>query len=391
MNSFVLDNPVKVIVKNGGLADAGKEAKKLGKKALIVTGKNSSKKHGYLDKLTASLEENGIEYVVYPYVSPNPKISEVDEAAELARDDGSDFVIGIGGGSAMDAAKGAAITAKGDLSLWEYVALPEKKAEQINDALPIMLIPTLAATGSEGNPSAVFTNTDTSQKVGMYNPARFFPKVSLVDPELTLTVPPKPTAEGVIDIIMHVLEEYLTDDEECTLQDYFTEGIVLTCMKAGRAVMKNPQDLKARADISASSAISLMGVPCSGRAGMWVVHPIEHAITGLKDEIAHGSGIAAVLPAYLEFLGKEKPKKVIQLAERIFDAPKEESDENKTGICAEGFRTFIKEMGLSPDLSGIGIKQEELEQITDNLLGVSGFPWPGMDRAGFIAFMKTAL
>ncbi|HDT14603.1 MAG TPA: iron-containing alcohol dehydrogenase, partial [Firmicutes bacterium] len=135
----------------------------------------------------------------------------------------------------------------------------------------------------------------------------------------------------------------------------------------------------------------LMGVPNSGRGGMWVVHPIEHAITGLKDEVAHGSGIAAVLPAYLEFLGKEKPAKVIQLAERIFDAPEDESDDNKKGICVEGFRSFIEEIGLSPNLSGLGIKEEDLEQIADNILGVSGFPWPGMDRTGFIAFMKTAL
>lgn len=374
MNEFQLLNPVKIIFGWGTLKHCGKEAKNIGEKTLIITGKNSAKKTGILDRMINFLKEEGVDYVVFSGVSPNPKTDEIDAAAEIGIKEGCDFVIGLGGGSAMDAAKGVAVVLKSGGNIWDYVALPEKKAKQINEVASIMLIPTLAATGSEGNPAAVFTNRNTQQKAAIYNPLKLYPKVSIVDPSLTVTVPPKQTAEGIIDIIMHVLEEYLTGETDCDLQDRITEGIILTCIENAEKVLKNPEDKIARTNISLASTVALQGLPNAGRAGAWVVHPIEHAITGIYDNIAHGAGIAAILPSYLRFLGEVKPDKVKQLAKRIFNADEYADEEELIEVCAKGFEDFIESIGLANNLKDAGVKKEDLQKIVEKLLEVSGIP-----------------
>lgn len=390
MENFKIFNPTKIIFGWEIIKDCGEEAVKLGKKALIVTGKNSTKKTGVLDRVINLLKEKNVESVVYSNITPNPKTDEVDEAAALGEKENCDFVIGLGGGSAMDAAKGAAIVLRSCGNIWDYIALPEKKAKQIENVAPIMLIPTLAATGSESNPAAVFTNSKTQQKAAIYNPLKLYPDVSLVDPSLTVTVPPKQTAEGIIDIIMHVLEEYLTGSTDCDLQDRITEGIILTCMENAEKVILNPLDVKARTNISLSATVALHGLPNSGRAGDWVVHPVEHAITGLYDNIAHGSGIAAVLPAYLRYLGEVKPDKVKQLAMRIFGADEYAEESELVEVCAKGFEDFIKSIGLKDNLKDLGIEKKDLEKIVDKLIEVSGMPVIIGNKHNLIKLLKSA-
>ncbi len=390
MKEFTIYNPVKIIFGWGVLENCGKEAKNLGKKALIITGKNSTKKTGVLDRVIELLKNNGVESVVYSNITPNPKTVEVDEAANLGRKENCDFVIGLGGGSAMDAAKGAAIVLKSGGNLWDYVALPSKKAKQIGDTAPVMLILTLAATGSEANPAAVFTNKETKQKAAIYNPAKLYPKVSIVDPSLTVTVPKRQTAEGIIDIIMHVLEEYLTGENDCDLQDRITEGIILTCIENGQKLMQNPEDKNSRINISIASTLALQGIPNAGRAGAWVVHPIEHAITGIYDNIAHGTGIASILPAYLRFLGEKKPERVKKLAIRIFGAQEYANEEELIEVCAKGFEDFIELLGLPANLIDAGVQKSDIEKIADKLIEVSGIPEIIKDKKTLIKLLQNA-
>jgi alcohol dehydrogenase YqhD (iron-dependent ADH family) len=372
MKDFVLYNPTKILFGCGVLRNCGKEAKSLGKKSIIITGKTSAKHTGVLDKVVGLLKENSIDTIVYSKITPNPKVEEVDEAAKIAKENNCDFVIGLGGGSAMDAAKGVAIVAKNGGSIWDYISLATKKAKPFNEILQIMMIPTLAATSSEVNCAAVFTNLATNQKAAIVNPL-IYPKISIVDPLLTITVPKKQTAEGVIDIIMHVLEEYLTGDENCDLQDRITEGIIVTCIENAKVLMQEPQNVIARTNISFCSLVALHGFPNAGRSGVWNVHQIEHAITGLFDNISHGSGIAAVLPAYLKFLSQKRKNKVIQLAINVFGLDKNLRDEKLVDGCIEKFKEFINSIGLSTDLKSLGIKREDFGRIVDNLYSVSGF------------------
>lgn len=390
MKDFNIYNPTKIIFGWGVIENCGEVAKNIGKKALIITGRSSSKKTGVLDKVIKSLKDAGLELVVYSNVTPNPKTEEVDEAANLGKKENCDFVIGLGGGSAMDAAKGAAIVLKSGGNLWDYVALPTKKAKQTGDTAPIMLIPTLAATGSEGNPAAVFTNKETMQKAAIYNPLKLYPRVSIVDPSLTVSVPAKQTAEGIIDIIMHVLEEYLTGEADCSLQDRITEGIILTCIENSHKVLQNPEDKDARTNISLASTVALYGLPNSGRGGVWVVHPIEHAITGIYDNIAHGSGIAAVLPAYLRFLGNKKPDRVKQLAIRIFGADEYVDEEELAEVCAKGFEDFISSIGLANNLKDAGVEKSALLKIADKFIEVSGMPDIIGDKESLIKILNDA-
>jgi alcohol dehydrogenase YqhD (iron-dependent ADH family) len=389
MKNLTLYNPVKIVFGSGEIESAGRLAKTLGKKAIIVTGKNSTKKSGLLDKTIKLLLNEGVESVVYTGVTPNPKNTEVEEASAIAVREKCDFVVGLGGGSAMDAAKGVAIVAANGGKLWDYIGTPAKSAKAPDKALPIMLIPTLAATGSEGNPSAVFTNPSINQKSAIYNPSMIYPKISIVDPDLTLSVPPKQSAEGIIDVIMHVLEEYLTGEADCDMQDRFTEGIILTCMESGRKVMKDPEDKKARAQVALSSTVALQGLPNSGRAGAWVVHPLEHAVTAYFDSIAHGAGIAAILPSYLKYLGEVKPDKVHQLAERLFGAPKDMNAELKTAFCIENFRAFITEIGLKDNFHDLEIGLENMEKIADKVIEQGGLPWK-LDKKRLVQIFKDA-
>lgn len=374
MKNFNINNPVKIAFGAGRVAETGNEAKIIGKKALVITGGNSSKKAGALDKVLTSLKTAGVEYALYDRVTPNPKAAEVDAAAELGLKEGCDFVIGLGGGSPMDAAKGAAVVMGSGGRLWDYVGLSGRESRKITKVLPVMLIPTLAATGSEGNCAAVFTNTGTNQKSAIWNPLTY-PKVSIVDPALTLTVPAKPTAEGIIDIIMHVLEEYITGGGDCTLQDRITEGVILTCIESAEAVLKNPADLKARADISLASTVALQGLPNSGRAGAWVVHPMEHAISGLYDHIAHGSGIAAILPSYIRFASTIYPARIAKLSRRIFNCPEEIAGQaEELEFCAGGFGKFIEAIGLPSSFKELGLGEGAEEKVTAKLEEVSGIP-----------------
>lgn len=389
MKNFAIYNPVKILFGAGEINSAGKEAKLIGKKAIIVTGKNSTKNSGLLDKTVKLLEASGVGLAVYAGVTPNPKNTEVDGASALAVKEGCDMVIGLGGGSAMDAAKGVSIVAASGGKLWDYISMPNKKAAQVTKALPIMLIPTLAATGSEGNPAAVFSNPQLNQKAGMYNPGKIYPAVSIVDPELTLTVPAKQTAEGIIDVIMHVLEEYLTGEADCDLQDRMTEGVILTCMESGQVVMKNLSESHARAQISLASTIALQGMPNSGRAGNWVVHPLEHAVTAFHDNIAHGAGIAAILPSYLKYMGEVKPDKVIQLSDRLFNAPAEANGQLKVDFCIEGFRRFITSIGLKDNFHDLDININEMEKFADKVIETCGMPWK-LNRDRLVKIYKDA-
>lgn len=390
MKNFTIFNPTKIIFGWGVIESCGEVAKEIGKKALVITGRSFAKKTGVLDKVTKSLKEAGIELVVYSNVTPNPKTEEVDEAANLGIKENCDFVIGLGGGSAMDAAKGAAIVMKSGGNLWDYVALPTKKAKQIGDTAPILLIPTIAASGSEGNPAAVFTNKETMQKAAIYNPFKIYPRVSLVDPSLTVSLPAKQTAEGIIDIIMHVLEEYLTGEVDCSLQDRITESVILTCIENSKKVLQNLEDKEARTNISLASTVALHGLPNSGRAGSWVVHPIEHAITGIYDNIAHGAGIAAVLPAYLRFLGNKKPDRVKKLAIRIFGADEHLDEEDLIEACAKGFENFILSIGLANNLKDAGVAKSDFLKIADKLIEVSGLPDIIGDKESLIKLLNDA-
>ena len=304
MMKFEMYWPVKFVFGPGEFKRAGAEAKLLGKKAFIVTGKGSVKKLGYLDNLTAQLKANGIEYEIFDKVEPNPRSKTIDEGGRLAKSLGSDFVIALGGGSAMDASKGIALIAKcdNDTSVWDFVHCSEKKCKVTVKPLPMMLIPTLPATGSEGNPTLVITNLELNQKVHLMD-NNLFPTVSIIDPELTYSLSKEQTAYSGVDIVCHLLEPYLTHLGEAPIKDRMAEDIMLKAIENTPHAMANPHHADYRGLMSYSGTIACSPIRFMAWNGKGYLHWMEHCLSAWTD-VPHSEGLACLLIAWMKYMKK---------------------------------------------------------------------------------------
>lgn len=372
MESFVFRNPVKIIFGIGEINKTGEEAAKLGKKALIVTGKSHVKTSGLLDKIAGYLKDAGVDYYHFEGIEPNPRSTTIDKAGQVARDNGCDLVLGVGGGSTMDASKAIAIVAVSGIPVWEYVYNEDpKKIRTADSALPIMLIPTVAATASEGNRGGVITNWETNQKVGLFSEF-MYPKTSIVDPELTASVGRQTTIDGAMDIMSHVIETYMTGPENTPLQDRFSEGIIRTVMENLEILLDNPKDLDARANMSWCSTMALLGPVNLGRPGPFPLHFIEHVISAHYD-IAHGRGLAIMFPPLMRLTYKERPYKFAQLAKNIFFINIDNMEPEKAALeFIERFEKWMKKVGMYNRLSESGIGKEKIDIMADDMIKIYG-------------------
>ena len=300
MDAFEFHVPTKIIFGSGKLAEVGNAAKSLGKRAMLLTGRNHMRAAGITARVEQALKAAGVDVLLFEKVEPNPRVETLDEAVALGLKEKVDHVIGLGGGSAMDGAKfvGAAIgasTPDSQFSVWDFTSGGSQGRQEVKNSLPTLLITSTAATGTEGNCAAVVTNWATREKAAMWSPGAY-PAISIVDPELMLSLPLNATRDGAVDMMMHVLETYFAGHQKSSVQDNITEGLCRGVIENLDKLESNPQDLVARENLSwASIAALLGGGPNLGRSGGFVVHQIEHPISGYKD-ISHGSGLAALWP-----------------------------------------------------------------------------------------------
>jgi alcohol dehydrogenase YqhD (iron-dependent ADH family) len=389
--------PTKIYFGPGKIANAGKYLQPVGKKALIITGKSSMRKLGILDKLISLLEKANIESVTFEGMEPNPRHSTCDKAAALARDNGCDMIIGLGGGSVMDAAKGIAITAKTGHSVWDYVYTVKSKIKRnITEALPIICIPTVAATGSEADSGGIITNWETHEKAGIWGPP-LFPTVSIVDPELTISCPPDYTADGGVDIISHVIESYFTGTSDAYMQDRFSESVIKTVVKYLPRAIKNGADLEARAYLSWASTVALSGFVNSGRGGSYPLHALEHVVSAHYD-ISHGRGLALLLPGLMDYTLPARPEKFIELGQNVFDLRFDNEDILHTAqISADAMKGWLASIGRLLTFGDLGIDDSKFEIMADDLVRLNmqnqnsiANPRP-IDRAGVLEIFKIVL
>ena len=368
MLPFDFQLPTKIYFGPGKINNIGKYLKPVGKKALIVTGKSSMRKLGVLDKVANLLKKARIESVVFEGIEPNPRHTTCDKAAALARDEGCDFVIGLGGGSAMDAAKGIAITAKTGHSVWDYVySGPDKPQRRIDIALPIVCIPTVAATGSEADSGGIISNWETHEKTGIWGPV-LFPTLSIVDPELTTTCPPDYTADGGVDIITHVMESYFTSTAKAYLQDRLTEAVIKTVMKYLPRAMKNGSDIEARTHLSWSSTVALSGLVNSGRGGYYPLHALEHVVSAHYD-ISHGLGLALLLPALMDYTVSARPEKFIEMGENIFGLRLDTEDpDHAARISIDAMKGWLASIGRLLTFTDLGIDDSKFDLMADDVV-----------------------
>ncbi|MFH1824509.1 MAG: iron-containing alcohol dehydrogenase [Candidatus Firestonebacteria bacterium] len=322
MHNFDFYWPVKFIFGAGETKKIGIEAKKLGRKAFLVTGRYSIKKSGVLDKVVNYLKEEKIQVVIFDEIESNPRSTTVDKGGKLAKKEKCDLVIGMGGGSAMDSAKGISLMAKSKdgVSIWDYMWFL-KNPRPINiEPLPGLMIPTLPATGSEGNSTAVITNLKSHQKVHLMHP-KLFPKVSIIDPELTMSLSPAQLSYAGVDIICHLLEPYLTNVGESFVKDRIAEGIIITVLENLPKALKNPEDLESRSNLCWAGTLACSPLRFMAWNGKGYLHWIEHCLSAWTD-VPHSEGLSSILISWLNYMSKFKFFKfrLDLLGERVFNS-----------------------------------------------------------------------
>ncbi len=367
--NFEYHNPTRLIFSAGSLERLGEVSAQYGKRALLVTGGGSVKRSGVFDRAVASLKLAGIAVAECSGVEPNPRLSSVTRGADIARAEKCDLIIALGGGSAMDAAKvmAAAVLYEGDP--WDMIYHGQPNPHIPTRALPVITVPTLAATGSEMNCGAVISNEGAKEK-SFVSAACLYPCVALVDPELTVSVPKDQTAYGICDIITHVTEGYFNGVDGTPLQDRFAEGTILTAMVYGQRALADGNDLEARAQVQWASIVALNGWVQSGTNSAYPVHMIEHVISAHHD-VTHGAGLAVVNPAWMRFSANANPAKFAQFAQRIFGVALKQDD--LLGCALEGvdrFEAFLRTIGCPVRLSQLGIGDELLQRYADDTVRI---------------------
>ncbi|MFW5490095.1 MAG: iron-containing alcohol dehydrogenase [Desulfovibrio sp.] len=394
--NFEFYNPTKMVFGAGVLSRLGEIVGQYGKKALIVTGGGSVKRSGTFAKAVESLAKAGITYAECSGVEPNPRITSVTRGAKIAREEGCDVIIALGGGSTMDASKVMAAAVLYDGDPWNLIGHGQADWHIPTKALPIITVPTLAATGSEMNGGAVISNAETKVK-SFVKTSALFPKVALVDSELTLTVPKDQTAYGVCDIITHVMEGYFNGIDGTPIQDRWAEGVIINAMEYGRKAVADGSDLEARTQVQWASIVGLNGWVQAGVNTLSPMHMIEHALSAHHD-ITHGAGLAIVGPAWMRFAAKHRPQRFAQFAERVFGFSTEGKDDLELGLKAiDAYEEFLRNIGCPTHLSEVGIGDDQFEQYAKDAALVAHdnegrlLARPAMTMDDIVGVLRSAL
>ena len=362
MQNFRFHTPTEVIFGKGTHYQIGETVKKYGfSKIMLHYGGGSIKRNGIYDVVMQSLSDAGIEVVDFGGAEPNPKLSLVEKGANICREEGVELVLAVGGGSAIDSAKEIAVGAKYDGSTWDF----SSKTKEPTDALPVGVILTLSASGSEMSASAVITNEENGLKRG-YNSAFHRPLFAICNPELTYTVDKFQTGCGIVDIMMHTLERYFSESPETPLTDAFAEALLRQVVAAGTKAILDPEDYEARADLMWASSLSHNDLTGCGRSVFLTCHQLEHELSGKYDFVAHGAGLSIIFPAWAEYVYKHNLERFTQFAVNVWDVPEDYDDPEETaiqGIVAT--KAFFAEIGMPTKLSQLGIGEEAFEEMAE--------------------------
>ena len=363
MENFVYHHPVKIIFGTGVLESAGKEVAQLGRRVLLVRGRSSLRENGTHRRLIDTLVGSNLELFELAGVRPNPLLSDVRTGIEKVREHACDVVVGIGGGSVIDTAKAIATGAGVQHDVWKFFT--GKKS--VRSRLPLVTIPTIAGSGSEINHGLVLTNDEELLKFG-FGHRLLIPDVCIADPELSCTVPPLLTAAGGVDILCHCLEPYLTTKADgIAFQRGLIETISRTVVETVPACINTPHSLESRSTMLWCAMAAMSGYPTSGLGKIFYsLHAIEHGLSAHTD-IAHGHGLAALLPGWLDYHRADYGDRICEWGARVFgiDRPTRESGVDDTIAAVQSFLTSV---GCAPSLTEICFSKESLDNVVDHAL-----------------------
>lgn len=392
MNNFTFYSPTEFVFGKETEKQVGELCKKYGAtRVMIVYGGGSVVRNGLLDKVKASLKEAAIETCELGGVQPNPIDTKVYEGLEVAKAFKPDFLLPVGGGSTIDTAKAIACGYYYEGDFWDFYC---GKA-QPKQALPLGVVLTIPAAGSEGSGNTVITNTTTHVKNGLRQPMLLRPKFAVMNPELTMTLPEWQTASGISDMMAHILERYLSNTNDVQIGDRLAEGMLLAIMEEAPKVIANPMDYEARANIMWSGTIAHNDTCSLGRQEDWNSHAMEHEISAEYD-VTHGAGLAVIFPAFLEYAADKNPGKVAQLAHRVLGVADSGNASADAHEGAKRLKTWFKEVLHMPvTFAELGIPNPDLELLNTRLHNLKGDILPGgympLDKDATMAIYKLAL
>jgi alcohol dehydrogenase class IV len=357
--AFEHHNPVKIIFGRDSLEMLGTESKVFGKSALLVTGKKSMEEAGITQRVVEILKNSDITCHIYNEISPNPVIDQIEDGAVVANEHNCDMIIGLGGGSVIDSAKGVAVAAIEGGPIWRFTGCaPEEEQEKPDSTLPVISISTTSGTGSHVNEYTVVTNPDTSEKTGFGAPC-MFPKVAIIDPLLMVSLPPRMTAIVGFDALVHSIEAYTSKSSQPVSDSYCEKAISLIAKNLPQ-VVQNCQDVDLRENMA--MADTLAGLAISA-AGVGLIHAIEHPISGHLPKVSHAEGMAAIAVQVMKFNYQSCLEKYARIAE-LFGEEVKGNDQDKAaqaGIIA--VRKLLDAIGLKVTLKDIGVDEKLVDPI----------------------------
>lgn len=366
MNNFQFQNPTKLIFGKGSIAQLAKELP-AGKKIMVTFGGGSVKRNGVYDQVITAMK--GMDYIEFWGIEPNPRVQTVREAVNIAKKEGVEFFLAVGGGSTIDATKVIAAATKSDKDAWEIVLSHAYTGETI----PVASVLTLPATGSEMNKGSVISNGDTKEKFVVYS---YHPVFSILDPEVTYSLPTHQRACGLADTFIHVMEQYLTDVNVSPLMDRWAEGILLTVKEIAPSVTAEEANYEKMASFMLSATMALNGFVSMGVAQDWATHMIGHELTALTG-LTHGHTLTIVLPALMSVMREQKWAKILQYGERVFGIV-DGSEAERVDATIAATEEFFRSLGLKTRLSENGVGEDVITEVVkrwkerNNSLGEKG-------------------
>ena len=358
MNNFDFQNPTHIVFGKNTEDRVGELTKEYGKKVLLHYGGGSIKKFGLYDKVIKSLKEANVEVIELGGVIPNPVLSMVHTGIDLCRKESIDFILAVGGGSVIDSAKAIAAGVYYDGDVWDYF---EGKANPTK-ALPIGVVLTIPAAGSESSVGSVITKKEGLLKRSFGSPI-VIPKFAIMNPEITFTLPNYQSACGAIDMFGHVIERYFTQVPNVELTDRLCESVMHTVVGNAEKVIKDNKDYDARAEIMWSGTLAHNNLIGSGREADWASHGIEHELSAMYN-IAHGAGLAIVYPAWMKYVYKEDVDRFALFANKVFGIEINENDKEETALKGiKALEDFYTRIGIPYKLSEVGITDEHFEEM----------------------------
>ena len=366
MESFDLYTPARILFGKDRQKEVGALLKPLAKKVLIHYGGGSIKATGLYNEIITSIQAAGVDYVELGGVQPNPRLSLVREGIALCEKEKVDFILAVGGGSAIDSAKAIAMGVCFDGDVWEIY----EKGLPVEKALPVATVLTIPAAGSESSGDTVVTNEEKQMKLGYGSPA-LRPVFSIVNPMLFYTLPKHQIANGIADMMSHVFERYFTNTKHTDLTDGLCEAVLGTMLRHAPVVKEDPEQYDAWAEIGFAGTVAHNGLLGMGREQDWACHSMEHELSAIYD-VAHGAGLAVLTPYWMAYVYRDHPQMFVQFAVKVMGV--QGSFRQPEDLITEGIRRlrgFFTDMGLPASLTELGIGSEHLEEMAKKCTAIA--------------------